>query len=181
MAHYKQLLILAQLRGGKKQMPNNAGAVDATPTRKVYHLQFVDSEGKPRTDSYDAPNDVSDAELNALSAAMGAVTNASMWNIGYTNWYNTGQPQKSDADDLTNDSVFDNIVILFKNAAGDSFDFYVPANLETVTMVAGTESPDPTTTEMQALIDAVEAIHGGYTAFSIRFTERKNVNRSVKL
>ena len=163
------------------KMPNNAGAVDATPTRKVIHLQFIDSDGKNRTDSYDIPSDATDAEMNALAAAMGAVTNASLWNIGYTNWFNTGQPQKSDADDLTNDSVFDNIVILFKNAAGGSFDYYIPANLESVTMVDGTENPDPTTDEMLALIAAVEAIHGGYTAFSIRFTERKNVNRSVKI
>jgi len=162
-------------------MPNNAGAVDATPTRKIMHLQYIDSEGKPRTDSYDIPSDVTDAEFNALSAAQGAVTNASLWNIGYTNWYSTGVPQKSDADDLTNDSVYDNIVFLMKNAANDSFDFFIPANLETVTMVAGTENPDPTTTEMLALIAAIEAIWGGYSAYSVRFSERKNVNRATKI
>jgi len=162
-------------------MPNNAGAVDATPSRKVLHLQYIDSEGKPRTDSYDVPSDVSDAEMNALSAALGATTNASLWNIGYTNWYATGVAQKSDADDLTNDSVYDNIVFLMKNAANLSFDFYIPANLESVTMVPGTENPDPTTTEMLALIAAVEAIWGGYTAYSVRFTERRNKNRAVKI
>lgn len=162
-------------------MPNQAGAVDATPTRKILHLQYIDSEGKPRTDSYDVPSDVTDAELNTLAAAQGAVTNASLWNIGVTNWYSTGVPQKSDADDLTNDSVYDNIVFLMKNAAGQSFDYYIPANLETVTMVAGTENPDPTTTEMLALIAAIEAIWGGYTAFSVRFTERTNKNRAVKI
>lgn len=162
-------------------MPNNAGAVDATPTRKVLHLQYIDSEGKPRTDSYNFPADATDAELNALAAAVGATTNASLWNIGYTNWYSTGVAQKSDADDLTNDSVYDNVVFLMKNAAGDSFDFFIPANLETVTMVPGTENPDPTTTEMLALIAAVEAIWGGYTAYSVRFTERTNKNRAVKI
>jgi len=162
-------------------MPNNAGAVDATPTRKILHLQFIDSEGKPRTDSYDVPNDVTDAEMNALTLALGATTNASLWNVGYTNWFSTGVPLKADADDLTNDSVYDNIVFLLKNATNDSFDFFIPANLETVTMIAGTENPDPTTTEMLALIAAIEAIWGGYSAFSVRFSERKNVNRAVKI
>lgn len=162
-------------------MPNNAGAVDATPTRKIYHLSYIDSEGKLRTDSYDVPSGVTDAELNALTAAVGAVTNASLYAIGVTNWFATGVAQKSDADDLTNDSVKDNLVILMKNAVNDSFDFFVPANLETVTMVAGTENPDPATTEMAALFAALETIHGGYTAYSVRFTERRQKNRSVKV
>lgn len=161
-------------------MPNDAGAVDATPTRKVLHLQYIDSEGKPRTDSYELPSDVTDAELNALSAAIGAVTNASLWNIGYTNWFSTGFGSKADADDLTNDSVMDNVVILLKNAAGLSFDFFVPANLEPATMVPNTENPDPTTTEMGALVAALGAIWSGYSPASYRFTERRKKNRAVK-
>lgn len=161
-------------------MPNNAGTVDATPTRKIIHLQYIDSEGKLRTDSYDAPNDVTDAELNALTAAMGNVTNASLWNIGYTNWFATGVPQKSDADDLTNDSVKDNVVILFKNSSNLAFDFYIPANLETTTMIAGTENPNVESTEMVALVDAIQAIWGGYAPVSARFTERRQTNRSTK-
>jgi hypothetical protein len=164
-----------------KVMPNNAGAVDATPTRKVLHLQYIDSDGKSRTDSYDVPMDVTDAELNALSAALGATTNASLWNIGYTNWFATGSASIDDADDLTNDSVKDNVVILFKNASNLSFDFFIPANLETVTMVPGTENPDMTTTEAAALIAAIEAIWSGYTAYSARFSERSQKNRAVKL
>lgn len=162
-------------------MPNNAGVVDATPTRKIYHLSYIDSDGKVRTDSYDVPNDVTDAELNAITASVGAVTNASLYAIGVTNWFATGVAQKSDADDLTNDSVADNVVILFKDAANNSFDFFIPANLETVTMVAGTENPDPTTTEMLALIAALEAAHGGYSAYSTRFTERRQKNRSIRI
>lgn len=162
-------------------MPSTAGVVDTTPTRKILHLQYIDSEGKPRTDSYDLPNDVTDAEMNALTAAMGAVTNANLWNIGYTNWYASGVGLKADADDLTNDSVFDNVVILMKNAANLSFDFYIPANLETTTMVEDTENPDPNTTEMGALFAALQAIWGGYSPFSVRFTERKHINKAVKV
>jgi len=68
-----------------------------------------------------------------------------------------------------------------KTATKDSFDFFIPANLETVTMVAGTENPAAATTEMAALIAALEAIHGGYSAYSVRFTERRQKNRSIKV
>lgn len=161
-------------------MPNQAGAVDATPTRKIVHLRYIDSEGKIRTDSYDAPNDVLDAELNTLTGAVGALTNASLFEIGVTNWFATGVAQKSDADDLTNDSVKDNVVILMKNASNDSFDFFIPANLETASMVAGTENVDPTTTEMADLLAAIAAIWSGYAPYSYRFTERRQKNRSIK-
>jgi len=161
-------------------MPNNAGAVDATPTRRIVHLSYVDSEGKPRTDSYDIPNATTDAQLNALAAAVGAVTNASLWNIGVTNWFATGVGQKSDADDLTNDSVMDNVVLLMKDAANDSFDFFVPANLETATMVAGTENPDLENPLMLALETALEAIWAGHALYSARFTERRKKNKATR-
>jgi len=161
-------------------MPSTAGVVDATPTRKVLHLKYIDSEGKDRTDSYDIPSDMTDAEANALVAAQGAVTNANLWNVGITNWFATGIGSKGDADDLTNDSVKDNVVILMKNAANLSFDFFIPANNEATTMVAGTENPDPTTTEMAALLAAIAAIWGGYSPASYRMSERRQKNKAVK-
>lgn len=162
-------------------MPNDAGAVDATPTRKVVHLVYIDSDGKPRTDSYDIPVDVLDADLNALSAAVGAITNASLWQIGYTNWFATGLPSKENADDSTNDSVMDNLVILLKTLTSPvGFDFFVPANLEGTSMVLGTENPDPLTAEMVALVDALELVWPAYQPISYRFSERRKKNRAIK-
>lgn len=162
-------------------MPNDAGVVDATPTRKIIHLQYIDSEGKPRTDSYDIPVTTTDGMMNAVAAAVGATTNASLWNIGYTNWFTTGVPSKANADDLTNDSVYDNVVILLKDPTNDAIDFFIPANLETATMVDGTENPDPTNPLLAAVITAIEALWTAHTAVSVRFTERSNKNRAVKL
>lgn len=162
-------------------MPNNAGVVDATPTRKILHFQYIDSEGKLRTDSYDLPLDATDAEINALAAAVGATSNASLWNVGYTNWFNTAVASKSDADNNTNDSVMDNVVILMKNTANLSFDFFIPANLESATMVTDTENPDPTLVEMIAVTDALVAIWGGYSPVSMRMSERRKINKAVKL
>ena len=162
-------------------MPYDAGVIDATPTRKIIHFSFIDSEGKPRTDSYDIPVVATDAELNTLAATLGAVTNASEWQVGVTNWFATGTPSKANADDLTNDSVKDNVAILLKTVSSPvGFDFFIPANLESATMVAGTENPDPTTAEMVALLAAIEAVWPSYAPISYRFTERRNKNRAVK-
>jgi len=166
---------------GAYEMPFDAGVVDATPTRRIVHFQYIDSEGKPRTDSYDVSAATTDAQINALSVALGAITNASLWNVGYTNWYAVEPAQKGNAVDETNDSVYDNLVILMKDAINNSFDFYVPANNEAVSMVADTENPDPTTTEMVALFAAIDGIWNSYIPFSVRYTERKNTNKAVKL
>jgi len=161
-------------------MPNNAGAVDATPTRRIVHLSYVDSDGKPRTDSYDIPIATTDAALNALTAAAGGVTNASLWAIGVTNWFTTGVALKTDAVDEPNDSVMDNVVLLMKNAAGLSFDFFIPANDEGVTMVDGTEDVNLTSTDIGDLITALVGIWSGYEAYSARFSERSKKNRSQR-
>jgi len=170
----------AKSRIRKNGMPNDAGAVDATPTRQIYHLSYIDSDGQIRTDSYDMPSDASDAEMNALTAAVGAVTTASLYQIGITKWFAVGVAARGNADNVPNDSVHDNLVILMKNAANGSFDFFIPANLETATMYEGTTQPDTANPLLEAVADALIAIHGGYTPYSYRFTERRKKNRSVK-
>lgn len=159
-------------------MPFNAGIVDTSPVRRVLHFQFIDSEGKPRTDSYDIPNAATDAEINAFATETGERSNASLWNVGYTNWFYIAQPSKGDADDETNDSVMDNVVGLLKPLVGDGQDVYIPANNEAATMVAGTENPDPTL--LADWITAANALFGGEMV-SVRFSERSLKNKAVKL
>lgn len=159
-------------------MPNDAGVVDTTPVRRVIHLQFVDSEGKPRTDSYDILPAATDAEINTFVVETGARSNASLWNVGYTNWYYVAQPSKANAVDATNDSVADNIVALIKPLTGDGQDVFIPAPNEAATMVAGTENPDPAL--LQDWLDAANAIISGEPV-SVRFSERRKKNRATKL
>jgi len=142
----------------------------------------MDSEGKERTDSYDIPTDsavATDADLNALTAELGALSNASLYAVGVTSWFQASTPSKANALDATNDSVKDNVVILFKDNANNGFDLYVPANVEADTMVDGTENPDAT--KLADLIAAANAVWATYNPISIRFTERKLKNRATKL
>jgi len=163
-------------------MPFDAQIIDATPTRKVLHCRYIDSDGQDRTDSYDVPTDsavATDAELNALTAELGALSNASLYAVGVTQWFQAAPPSKLNAFDATNDSVEDNIVILFKDVANNGFDLFVPANVEADTMVEGTVNPDQT--KLQDLINAANNVWATYDPVSLRFTERRKKNRSVKL
>lgn len=162
-------------------MPFDGGIIDATPTRRVLHLQYIDSEGKPRTDSYDIPDAASatDSDLNAFAAEMGALSNASLYSVGVTAWFQPSVASKANAVDETNDSVKDNVVILMKDASNNSFDLFIPANSETLTMIAGTENPDATL--LATLFSAAAAVWASYTPVSVRFTERKLKNRATKL
>jgi hypothetical protein len=159
-------------------MPFDGGIVDATPVRRVLHLQFIDSEGKPRTDSYDIVGAATDAEINTFAAETGERSNASLWNVGVTNWFYLAQPSKANAVDETNDSVADNIVLFVKPLVGDGTDVFIPAPNEAATMVAGTENPSELL--LADWITAANAIIDG-SAISVRFTERRQKNKAVKL
>lgn len=159
-------------------MPFNGGIVDATPVRRVLHFQFIDSEGKPRTDSYDIIAAATDAEINTFAAETGAASNASLWNVGVTNWFYLAQPSKANAVDETNDSVKDNIVALFKPLVGDGQDVYIPANNEALTMIADTENPDPAL--LADWLAAANAVIDG-TPVSVRMSERRLKNKATKL
>lgn len=159
-------------------MPFDGGIVDATPVRRIVHLQFIDSEGKPRTDSYDIIPAATDAQINTFASETGERSNASLWNVGVTNWFYVAQPSKANAVDETNDSVMDNVVLLIKPLVGDGTDVYIPANNEAATMVTGTENPDPAL--LADWITAANAVITG-NPVSVRFSERSLKNRAVKL
>lgn len=160
-------------------MPFDGGIIDVTPTRKTLHLEFIDSDGKVRTDSYDVPITATDAELNAFSAETGALSNASLWNVSVTNHFATGLPSKANADNLVNDSIKDNVVMLIKTLDNLAIDLFIPANNETLTMVPATENPDPAL--LVDWIAAAAAIWPNYEPISVRFSERRNKNRATKL
>jgi hypothetical protein len=162
-------------------MPASAGVVDATPTRRIAHFSYIDTNGQPRTDSYDIPAAATDAEINAMVTALGAATNADLWQVGFTNWFATGQPSKSNAIEAVDDSVKDNIVVLYKNVANDSKDFFIPAPKEAL-LVAGTLNPDPTPAGLlDNVIQAADALFGTYEPVSVRYSERAKKNKAVKL
>lgn len=160
-------------------MPSTAGAVDATPTRRILHLTYVDFNGKARTDSYPISVADTDAEINAVVAAMGDATNANLWKVSYTNEFVTGVGLASEALDAPDDSVADNIVLLLKNAALESLDVFIPAPLSAM-IIDGSEDVDASNTVLQDLETAILAMYNGWSVYSRRYTERRSKNRAKR-
>jgi len=160
-------------------MPFDAGIIDASPDRVIISLSYIDTNGQVRTDSYDVPVATTDAELNAFSQAMGAATNASLWSVQKTTIFAPSPPSKANATDAVDDSVKDNIVLLYKNNANLAVDVFIPAPLE-AELVAGTVNPDPTNALIIAVIAAANAIWDAYAVVSYRYTERRKKNRAIK-
>lgn len=158
-------------------MPNDAGIVDATPTKRQVTLSFIDVNGQLRSDTYIIPAATTDAELNALAAAIGAASNASLYAISYTNTFQVGNPSVANATDAVDDSVKDNIVLLYGDIGGNSQDFFVPAPIESL-LVAGTLNPDPTA--LAAVVAALDAVTGAMEVKSYRYSERRKKNRAVR-
>jgi len=161
-------------------MPSTAGAIDATPTRRLIHLSYIDINEQLNTDSYEILASATDTLLNAFVAAMGAATNANLWRVAVTNEFAPTIGLKADAVDAVDDSVKDNIVMLWKATSGSqAFDLFVPAPIESM-LVSGTLNPNVTGTEFAALIAAADAVFTNYNRKSYRYSEHRSKNKATR-
>jgi hypothetical protein len=161
-------------------MPSTAGVIDSTPTRRLIHLSYIDVNEQVNTDSYEILASATDAQLNTFVAKMGAASNANLWRVAVTNEFAPTIGLKADAVDAVDDSVKDNIVILYKATTGSqAFDLYVPAPVEAM-LVAGTLNPNPTATEFSELIAAADAVFSSYNRKSYRYSEHRKKNKVTR-
>lgn len=160
-------------------MPRTAGTVDGTPLYKVVSFRWIDSTGDKRTDSYQFPAAVTDAQVEALAAALAAESNAVLYDIRVQDAY-ASLPDTGDALNELRPSLFSNIVILAKTPLNDSDDLYIPAPLD--------ENFIPTTddvlsgelaTVMAAFLACKNAGGAAFEIISGRYSERREINKSI--
>lgn len=159
-------------------MPYDAGVVDGTPTRKRVSLSYIDINGQIRTDSYDVDLDSTNAEIAAFAAEMGALSNASLYDVQVVDHYATGTPSKGNAVVGADDSVKDNAVMLMKTVSNQAFDIFVPAPDESTLLQSGTVNPNPV--GFETLLDTIAPIRAGYSVVSYRYSERSKKNKAIK-
>jgi hypothetical protein len=149
-------------------MPRTAPTVDGSGNYRQIVLKFVDADGEPRSDRYEISAAATDAQVEALVVAVGAQSNANLYQVQVVTVYNAAK-LKSAAVDAPRMSVHDNIVSLWKDTANNSRDFFLPAPTQD-NFVAGTVNPDP----VSGLGDILDALNNVFeTAFqpiSVRFT-----------
>lgn len=156
-----------------------AGTVDGTGSYKHVSISFIDVSGDQRTISADVATTVTDAQVEALVAALQAASQASIWRVGVEMVY-AGDDDLSNATSGSRDSVFDNVAVRFKNAATNiGITNYIPAP-DPAIMVADSDQVDPTSTELAAVFTAWLATMSGYSVKSARYSERREINQAVK-
>jgi len=158
-------------------MARTAPTVDGVPNERAVSFSFIDASGDER--SVRIVNDVAatNAEIEALAAALAAATNASLWRVKSEQLY-IGAKQASDATNQTYPSNYDNVVINLKLSTLVTQQGYIPAP-QGVMIPAG-DVVDVSNALYTAVRDAYLTVVGsGYAAQSVRFTERREKNEST--
>lgn len=160
-------------------MPASYPAIDGTPNKKTVSFRMIDVSGDLRTVTIEAALASTDVEIAALGTALAAATNASIYEVKVVSDYISAAIASEALADEEN-SVYDNIVLLAKSNVGDSSRLFIPAPIRTL-FLGDSDTPNPDSTEMQAVIDAFEAVSiAGYTVVSARYTERREINEAIR-
>lgn len=155
-----------------------APTVDGTPPYQQVGYQFIDSTEDIRTISVQFPPGTTAAQIEAVATQLQALSNASLFNIEVKAAYKSN-PDVGNALAAVHISVYDNVVVLFKDQLNHSQDIFVVAP---ITDLQPDDSDTPVAAELTALILAVtNGLEQGTTddwqAVSARFTERREKNQ----
>lgn len=155
-----------------------APVVDGTPPFQRASYRFIDASEDIRSIAIQFPAGTTAAQIEAIGNQLQALSNASLFAVEVTASY-ASQPDVSEADAVVHMSVYDNVVVLFKDDTNRSYDVFVPAP---TAELQPTDTDTPVGTELTALILAVtSALEQGTTldvqAVSARFTERREKNQ----
>lgn len=154
-------------------MTGAASWVDAT-------FRFVDARGDKTAVSIRlTPAQAVVANVAGLRTALGAATNALLYEVQMTNVY-AGLPSANAATDAVFSNTDSVVNILMKNIVTlEGVPFEIPAPIGA--MVIGGETVDISNAEYVGVTDALEILLGAlaYEPYTTRFTERRNINKAI--
>lgn len=156
-----------------------APTVNGTPTFKRVSVTYMDASGDVRSVAYPIGNADTDAEIEALIAALQTGSQASIFKVTVEDVYNSVGDQ-GNASSGSRDSVYDNVAVLGKSAANLSRNFFLPAP-DGAIMLGTVDQIDPASTELAAIFTAWLALSSGFSIVSARYTERREINQKVPI
>jgi len=163
-------------------MPSRVPDFTGDPSRDLLSARYLDHTGDLRSDALTGLNNaaLTDAALNTFTAAMGACTQADFYGVAKIEEYAV-VADKTDADAGDRSEVINNIVVLAKNAAGDSRRLFVPAPVPAC-LIEDSDDIDPASVVLGALFTAWLAIlPAGFSITQARYTSRKQHNSATKI
>lgn len=156
-------------------MPRTAPTVDGSGNYREVTIKWIDANNKRRSDSEKVAADATDAEIEAIVVAMAAASNANAYQVKVSMVYNS-VANPGDAVEAPILAVSSNIVLLFKDSAGNARDWFIPSPKDSL-LVAGTNNVDSSNTELIAVRDAIDAaIETAFQPVTYRFTNRRAKN-----
>jgi hypothetical protein len=154
-----------------------APTIDGTPDFKRVSVTVYDYTGEQRTDSYQLDADATAVEIEAFVAALQTVTNATIWRVSVSDVYNSVGDSSNAVEDVWEEAS-SNVVLLAKNTANASINFFIPSPVNAM-FTEGTENIDPTDADLAALLAAILAMKAGYSFVSARFTSRRDIGSKI--
>jgi len=159
-------------------MPRTAPPVDGTPNLRRISLSYVDVSKDSRTVSNYVEGATTDAQVETHVAAAGEASNANLYRVEVTDVYNAAKLASAAVADEEN-SVYDNVVILFKESDNPSgMNGFIPAPIRDI-FVGDSDNVLNTATEYVNFKTSLAAILlGTMVPISVRYTERREINAS---
>jgi hypothetical protein len=162
-------------------MPSTAPEVNGTPTRVVVTCRYIDANGTK--DSFSILTTLAratNAVVEAAKDALGAATNANVYEVNIQSIYASGTASPSAATEAPRESAKDVIETLHKDpSSGKAQYVYVPAPLDEM-FVPDTNTPDIENTLYTDMDAAFELLlPAAYNAISVRFAEHRNTAEKV--
>lgn len=157
-----------------------APTVGGTPSFKRASYKFIDFVGAEQSESIDLPAAATDAQIEAIAAAMQDSSNASLKVVEVTSvYYSSGD--KGNAEEEVYQSLSDGLLALFKNTTNFSRSLRIPA-IKNAAFIDTTVDLDPAFAPVSQFVTAVRtALGAGWESISVRMTERKKTNKRSKL
>jgi len=156
-------------------MPRTAPTVDGSGNYREVTLKYVDANNGKRSDTYKVASDATDAEIEAIVAAVAVASNANLYQAKVSMVYNS-VANPGDATEAPILDVSSNVVLLFKDSAGNARDWFIPSPIDAL-LVPGTKNVDPANTDLQDVRDAIDAaIETAFQPVSYRYTARRDKN-----
>lgn len=158
-----------------------APAINGTPVFKRVSITHIDASGDVRTISTDVAGDATAAEVETLVAAQQALTQASVYQVEIAEVY-AGQANTTNATNLQRSSVYDQVIYRAKNPTVNlAYSWEAPAPVLAL-LIGDSDVPVNPSALNTALFNALGALKAaGYAFKSIRYTERKEINKAIKI
>jgi len=159
-----------------------APTVDGTNTHVKVQLRWIDWTGDKRSDTYIFTVALAtDANVEALAAAMQAASNSSLYEINVSAAYSSVEDSGNALEDVW-ENVSDNLVLQAKQPlGGQSARNFTPSPINAM-FLENTDDIDPTNAVLIALIAAWDTLLAAdYEIVGARFTSRRQINQQIKI